>query len=106
MSKYKKVTKLDVLKAYIDVDCIDICSCREYPVSRKLISLHLNTSLYQVNKYCKELIQEGLLSVRRIEPFHDYDYESGVDYGSSLSILLTDITSKGYEKCKELGWVK
>lgn len=98
--KYKKVSKIDVLKAYTEVESIDIVTCRAYPVSRRLIAFHLNTSLYQVNKHCKELIKDGFLVLNRVEPFHDYDYWEGIDYGNSLSILLTEVTEKGYEFIK------
>lgn len=75
MKKYRKTNKTEVLKAYYEVENMDVFG-KACPVPRELIAYHLKTSKYQVNKYVKELISDGLLMVQE---FHiigeDYDYE-------------------------------
>ena len=55
-----------------------------------------------VHVHLKNLIEKGYLEKKREEPFHDFDYESGIDYGNSLKIWVTTITDKGINKLKEL----
>ena len=53
---YKKVNEIDVLSAFGN---IEIIGC--YWIPKKVVAQHLNTSIYQVNKYCKSLIEQGYL---------------------------------------------
>ena len=99
--KYNKVTEEQVLEAFCNVEVIN-----QWYVPKFVIAKYLRTSLYQVNKHCKELIKKGYLRKRREEPYHDYDYEYGVDYGNSLSILITEITEQGINRIKDLGLYK
>lgn len=96
--KYKKVTEEEVLEAFCNIEVINL-----WYVPKKLVAMILGTSLYQVNKHCKKLIEKGYLRKRKEEPYHDIDYESGIDYGTSLSIMITEITEKGINRIKELG---
>ena len=98
MKKYKKINKIEVLEKFCNIEIIG-----QWYVPKTLVAKLLGTSIYQVNKQCKKLIEEGYLESKLIEPFHDYDYESGIDYGNSLKIWITNITDKGIEKIKELG---
>lgn len=99
--KYKRVNPDEVLSAFGNIELID-----RYYIPKLLIAQYLNTSLYQVNKQCKILIEKGYLKHYQCEPFHDYEYESGIDYGNSLKIWVTEITDKGYDRLKELGLYK
>ena len=99
--KYKKVTEEQVLEAFCNVEVIN-----QWYVPKFLVAQYLGTSLYQVNKHCESLIEKGKKKKRREEPYHDIDYESGIDYGNSLSILVTEITDKGINRIKELGLYK
>lgn len=94
---YKKVNEIDVLSAFGN---IEIIGC--YWIPKKVVAQHLNTSIYQVNKYCKSLIEQGYLKRYLAEPFHDIEYETGIDYGNSLKVWITEITDKGITKLKEL----
>lgn len=93
--KYKKINKIDVLNAFYKIENIDPFTGKNYPVSRKLIAYSLNTSLYQVNKICKELIKEGLLQVKKYDILSEYDYWEGWTYKSGLLTPITEITDKG-----------
>lgn len=95
--KYKKVSELEVLYAFGNIEIIG-----GYWIPKQLVAQHLNTSVYQVNKHCKNLIEQGLLKRWLAEPFHDIEYESGIDYGNSLKVWITEITDKGIDKLKEL----
>lgn len=95
--KYKKVNEIDVLSAFGNIECIGSCW-----IPKKLIAQYLNTSIYQVNKHCKSLIEQGYLKKCLAEPFHDIEYETGIDYGNSLKVWITEITDKGINKLKEL----
>lgn len=101
MKKYDKVSELDVLETFCNTKVIG-----QYYIPKKLVAQILNTSLYQINKCCKSLIEKGYLDKKLEEPFHDYDCESGIDYGNSLKIWVTTITDKGINKLKELGLYK
>ena len=101
MEKYYKASELEVLEKFGNVEVIG-----QWYVPKTLVAQLLNTSLYQINKHCEKLIKDGYLEKRLEEPFHDYDYESGIDYGYSLKIWVTTITDKGIIKLKELGLYK
>lgn len=97
---YNKVNDINVLEAFCNLEVIGMGPCY---VTKQLVAQYLNTSMYQVNKYCKILIEQGYLKTYKAEPFHDYDYESGIDFGNSLQTWITEITNKGIDKIKELG---
>ena len=101
MKKYNKVDELEVLEKFGNIEIIG-----QWYVPKTLVARLLNTSLYQINKKCEKLIKDGYLEKRLEEPFHDYDYENGIDYGNSLKIWVTSITDKGIEKLKKLGIYK
>ena len=98
LNKYNKVDELEVLEIFGNTEFIG-----QWYVPKFIAARLLNTSLYQINKHCKRLIENGYLEKRLEEPFHDYDYESGIDYGNSLRIWITIITDKGVDKLKRLG---
>ena len=98
--KYNKITEVQVLELFGNLEVIGYGYCW---ITKGLVAQHLNTSLYQVNKHCKSLIEQGYLKTYECEPFHDYEYESGIDYGNSLKTWITEITDKGISKLKELG---
>lgn len=96
MKQYKKVTEMQVLEAFGNIEIIG-----QWFIPKGLVAQHLQTSMYQINKYCKTLIEKGFLETSRVEAFHDVEYESGIDYGNDLSIWVTSITDKGTQKLKE-----
>lgn len=96
MKEHKKVTEMQVLEAFGNIEIIG-----QWFIPKSLVAQHLQTSIYQVNKHCKTLIEKGFLETSREEPFHEHEYESGVDYGNSLSIWVTSITEKGTQKLKD-----
>lgn len=95
--KYKKVDEIDVLDAFGNIEVIG-----QWYIPKVLVANFLCTSLYQVNKHCKSLIKQGLLEAIKCEAFHDIDYESGIDYGNSLTTTITQITNKGIDCLKSL----
>lgn len=92
---YKKVSELDVLSAFGNIEIIG-----QYWIPKYLIVQQLGTSMYQINKQCKKLMEQGYLRKKQIEPFHDIEYETGIDYGNSLKVWNTEITDKGIDKLK------
>jgi len=95
MKIYNKITELEVLNLFGNVEVIGMGF-----VPKRLVVQELKTSLYQVNKCCKSLVEQGFLKTYKTEPFHDIEYESGIDYGNSLSIWVTTITDSGVEELK------
>ena len=105
MNKYEKVSDIQVLKKYYDIQGeMDKIGCWCYYVSIDFLSKELKTSKYQIKKAYKSLKEKEYIKLEKVPTYFE-DYDNGL-YCESVPILFTKayiITKKGIEKVKELG---
>jgi hypothetical protein len=74
-TKYKKITKEDVLDLIVnnrlDIDFYEIM------FSASLVAKMLETSIYQARKYLRELERENKIYYDKVQIGCDWDYEGG-----------------------------
>lgn len=103
MKKYNKVTDIQVLKTYYDLQSShNIVGLWLDYVPIALMAEHLKTSKYQVNKAYKKLKEQGYMEMSEVPTYYE-EYYNGL-YDVSVPILYTKVyilTDKGIEKAKE-----
>lgn len=105
MCEYKKVTDIDVLKKYYEIqhDMNKVgCWC-DY-VSIDHLARLLETSKYQIQKAYKSLKEKEYIKLEQI-PTSFEEYDNGL-YCETVPVLFSKayiLTKKGMEKAKELG---
>lgn len=103
MKKYTKVTDMQVLSAYYELQSShNIIGLWLDYVPIDLMAKHLKTSKYQVSKAYKSLKEKGYMQMSEI-PIYYEEYYNGL-YDEAVPILYTKVyilTDKGKEKAKE-----
>lgn len=107
MKKYTKVTDMQVLKKYYEMQSkyYGIGVWLDY-VSMDFIAKEMKTSKYQIRKAYKSLKEQGYM---RLEPFPTLteEYDNGL-YTQTVVILHTKVytlTDDGIKKAKEIDYV-
>ena len=103
MNKYKKVTDIEVLKTYYNLQSNHNAAgiWLDYiPVD--VMENYLKTSKYQIRKAYKNLKEIGFMKIDKV-PCYCEEYYNGL-YDEVIPVLFTKlyiITQKGIEKVKE-----
>lgn len=103
-SKYCKVTDIDVLKKYCEIQReMNSIGCWCDAVSMDFLAKQLSTSKYQIQKAYESLKERGFIKLEKI-PTMVEDYDNGL-YTESVTVLFTKAyvpTAEGYEEVEKL----
>ena len=105
MSKYKKVSKKEVLEMFYDLQTkFWEAGCWADGISADFLADKMGTSTYQIRKAYKQLAEEGYLKIEKIPTAFD-EYDNGL-YIESLPYLFCKVytlTKKAMNKFKKNG---
>lgn len=104
MSKYKKVTDIEVLKKYCTIqDNFYSNGLWADYLSMEYLAEKLNTSKYQIQKAYKSLKNKGLIEIKQFGTYFN-EYDNGL-YVQDIPILYTNAyvpSNKGLKYLKSL----
>lgn len=105
MNKYKKVTKEEVLEMFYDLQTkFWETGCWVDGISAQFLAHKMGTSIYQIRKAYKQLVEEGYLKIEKV-PTAFEEYDNGL-YCESIPYLFCKVytlTSKARDKFENLG---
>ena len=97
MKKYKKVTDIEVLKKYCEIqNDMNRVGCWCDYLSIKFLAEQLKTSEYKIQKAYKSLKERGFIELKKY-PTYSEEYDNGL-YTEASNILFTKVyvpTNKG-----------
>lgn len=103
MSKYKKVSKEEVLETFYDLQAkFWKAGCWVDGISAKFLAHRMKTSTYQIRKAYKKLEEEGYLKLKKV-PTAFEEYDNGL-YCEAIPYLFCNVytlTNKAEDKLKK-----
>ncbi|MCI6189882.1 MAG: hypothetical protein MR691_08075 [Clostridium sp.] len=105
MSKYKKVSKEEVLETFYDLQTKFWKSgCWVEGISVDFLAHEMRTSEYQIRKAYKQLAEEGYLKLEKVlTAFEEYDNGLYTEANPYLFCKVYTLTPKALEKFKKIG---
>lgn len=105
MSKYKRVSKEEVLELFYDLQTkFWRAGCWADGISVEFLAHEMETSTYQIRKAYKQLAEEGYLKLEKVPTAFD-EYDNGL-YTESTPYLFCKVytlTQKAKDKFKKNG---